>query len=209
MRVLVTAGPTREYLDPVRFISNASSGRMGFAIASAARRAGHDVTLLAGPVQLEEPEGVTVVRFATCSQLGERLAEHFPSCDALVMAAAVGDYRPETCFPTKLRRRSGPISVRLYPTEDLLAGVAATKRDGQQIVAFAVEDGTPEQIQDKARAEMAAKGADYVVVNPPAAMEAADSEACILSRTQVALDWAPRPKEELARQIVALLSRTG
>ena len=211
MRVLVTAGPTREYIDTVRFITNASTGRMGYAVAEAAGRAGHDVTLLSGPVSQELVASAKklkckVVPFVSVADLKAALEERFDACDALVMAAAVGDFRPNKAFPGKLRRADGPIVVSLFPTEDILAGVGKRKREGQTIVAFAVEVGTHEQVEGKARREMKAKNADYVVVNTPAAMAAEESSACILSPTGLVMPWGVRPKEALAEEIVRLLS---
>lgn len=207
MRVLVTAGPTREYLDAVRFITNASSGRMGYAVAAAAVAAGCEVTLLTGPVALPPPAGCEVVRFVSVDELKGSLGECFPACDALVMAAAVGDFSPERRVEGKIPRSGGPVTVRLLPTEDVLAGVAAGKRPGQVVVAFAVEAPPRERAAAKARAEMSAKGADFVVVNTPAAMGAADSDACILSPDGGPLPWGERSKQELAEQIVAILPR--
>jgi len=209
MRVLVTAGPTREYIDPVRYISNASSGQMGYAVAAAAAATGHEVTLLSGPVSLAAPPGCTVAPFVSVGDLKTALEQRFDWCDALVMAAAVGDFMPEARSPAKLRRGGGPIVVRLLPTEDLLAGLRGRKRPGQVVVAFAVEDGPAERIEAKARAEMAAKGADFVVANTPGAMAAAGSLACILSADGVVLPWGHRPKEVLAAEIVGLLGKGG
>jgi len=207
MRILVTAGPTRQYIDTVRFITNASSGRMGFAVAAAAAAAGHDVTVLAGPVNQTGPQGCKVVSFVTVDDLKHALAEHFDSCDALVMAAAVGDFAPAEVLPAKLSRRGGTVNLQLHPTEDLLAAVAAGKRADQTVVAFAVEDGPLEQIQAKARGELGEKCADYVVVNTPRAIDADKSEACILTADGVALPWASRTKDALADQIIRLLER--
>ncbi len=206
MNVLITAGPTREYIDTVRFLSNASSGRMGAGVARAAAKAGHEVTLLLGPVSVDVPADCRVVPFVSCDDLRSALDELFPSADALIMAAAVGDFRPERTYPSKLHRRNGPITVRLYPTEDILASLGSRKRHDQRIVSFSVEDGRQDQVEQKARAEMAAKNADFCVVNPPAAMNAAESEACILTPTGTALPSAMRPKEDLAREIIRLLS---
>ena len=205
MRILVTAGPTRQYIDTVRFITNASSGRMGFAVSEAAAAHGHDVVLLAGPVCLAPPPGCRTVGFVTIDDLQAALAEHFPWCDALVMTAAVGDFRPRRVEGRKLHRRAGPVTLELVPTEDLLAGVSAGRRDDQRVVAFAVEDGEVDEIQAKARGEMRAKGADFVVVNTPQALGAAESEACVLSRDAVVLEWRRRTKRQLAGEIVRLL----
>ena len=205
MRVLVTAGPTREHIDAVRFISNASSGRMGCAVAAAAVAAGHEVTLLAGPGVTDLPDGCDVARFVSVEDLARELDDRFDRCDALVMAAAVGDFRPQRRAEGKIPRRGGPVTIRLIPTEDLLAGLAGRKRPGRAIVAFAVEDPPPAKAEARARSEMPAKGADFVVVNTPAAMGAADSEACILSAGGVELPWARRSKTELAARVVSLL----
>lgn len=207
MRILVTAGPTREYVDPVRFITNASSGRMGYAVAAAGARAGHEVTLLTGPTGLAAPAGVRVEAFTTVEELKAGLAGRFGACDALVMAAAVGDFRVERVADKKISRKGGPIDVRLIPTEDVLAGVAAKRHAGQRIVAFAVETGTREEMEAKARGEMKAKGADFVVLNTPEAMGQERSEACILSPDGVALAWGLRAKDALAAEIVRLLER--
>jgi phosphopantothenoylcysteine decarboxylase / phosphopantothenate---cysteine ligase len=209
MRVIVTAGPTRQYLDTVRFLTNASSGRMGYAVAAAAVGAGHDVTLLTGPVALDPPTGCEVVPFVSVDELKQALDERFGDCDALVMTAAVGDFRPEKVAPAKLHRAGGPVTIRLIPTEDVLAGVAAGKRDDQIVVAFAVEDGAPEQIEDKARREMTSKHADFVVVNTPAAMAAEASSAAILSPDGTVLPWADRPKDALAEEVVKLLGESA
>jgi phosphopantothenoylcysteine decarboxylase/phosphopantothenate--cysteine ligase len=206
MNVLVTAGPTREYIDDVRFITNASSGRMGLACAAAAAAAGHRVTLLAGPAVPDGPAGVETVRFISVADLKTALEEHFPAADALLMAAAVGDFTVEPRAPGKLGRANGPVCVTLVPTEDLLAGLAARRRAGQVLVAFAVEPGRDEA---KARRELAAKGCDYVVLNPPAAMAAEQSEACILAPDRTVLPWARRLKADLAAEIVRLVEFGG
>jgi len=207
MHVLVTAGPTREPIDAVRFITNGSSGRMGYALAAAAVRAGHDVTLLTGPVALDPPPACRTVRFVSVDDLAAALDEHFPACDALVMTAAVGDFRPEHRVEGKIPRSGGPVTIRLVPTEDLLAGLSARKRPGQLLIAFAVEDPPRKQAEAKARAEMRTKGADLVVVNTPDAMGREASEACILSRDDTRLPWATRTKAELAELVIAQLAQ--
>jgi phosphopantothenoylcysteine decarboxylase/phosphopantothenate--cysteine ligase len=218
MRILITAGPTREYIDSVRFLSNASSGRMGCAVARAALKAGHEVTLLLGAVCNDVPisagllvsatravEHLRIVRFQSVAELQNDLGDLFPDCDALVMSAAVGDFQVDKPAAAKLSRRAGAITLTLVPTEDVLAGVASGKRQGQKVIAFAVEDGPPEQAQAKALGEMRAKNADLVVVNTPAALGATHSEACILADRGVLLPWTRRSKEELASRIVELL----
>ena len=183
---------------------------MGVAVARAAIAAGHEVTLLLGAgATAEPPEGCRTVRFTSVEDLRQALDEHFGKCDALVMSAAVGDFRPERRSDGKLARADGPVTLRLLPTEDLLAGLAARKRPGQVVVAFAVEQPPPEAAEAKARAEMGPKGADFVVVNTPAAIGAHESLACILSADGLALPWASRPKEQLAAEIIRLLATGG
>lgn len=211
MNILITTGPTREYIDSVRFLSNASSGRMGCAVAAAARKAGDSVTLLHGPIDesalgnLADDAGCRRVGFMSFADLQRFIAEHFPACDALVMAAAVGDFTISKPLSKKLRRADGPITLTLTPTPDVLAGIATNKRANQKIVAFAVEDPPLQAAEEKARAELKSKGADFVVVNTPEAMGAPHSQACILSAEAILLPWAQRPKQELAEEIVRLL----
>lgn len=169
-RILITAGPTREPIDEVRFISNRSSGQMGLALADAADAAGHDVTLLLGPVLAPTTLGdrVTVRRFATTVDLEKLLTACFPNCDLLIMAAAVADYRVAKAIPGKTERKK-EMKIELEGTPDLVAGVAQTKRDDQQIVAFALEE--PHQLEDRAIAKMKRKGVDAIVANPLVTME--------------------------------------
>lgn len=209
MRIIITAGPTREYIDDVRFISNASSGRMGYAVAVAAAAAGHEVTLLAGPVTLADPPGCEVVRFVSVEELRAALTQRFGACDALIMTAAVGDFRPERRVAGKIARAGGPVDVRLVPTEDVLASVTAGRRVGQVVVAFAVESLPEPDAQAKALAEMQAKGADFVVVNGPEAMQADASRACVLGLGGVLLEWDARPKAELSQEIVLLVEQAA
>ncbi|MGB0768255.1 MAG: phosphopantothenoylcysteine decarboxylase [Phycisphaeraceae bacterium] len=175
MRILITAGPTREPIDDVRFISNRSSGQMGFALADAAASAGHDVTLLLGPVLLPPgvAERVTIHRFQTTADLESLLAEHFPQCDLLIKAAAVADYRPAERTRGKTPRGHG-LKIELEPTPDLVAACAKTKRDDQRIVAFALED--PLVLETRAVEKMKRKRVDAILANPLQTMDAGDIE---------------------------------
>jgi len=175
MKVLITAGPTREPIDDVRFISNRSSGQMGFALAEAASAAGHDVTLLLGPVLLPPSvaERVEVIRFNTTADLEMLLAQHFPECDVLIKAAAVADYRPAERVKGKTSRSDG-LSIKLEPTPDLVAGCAKTKRADQTIIAFALED--PLVLETRAVEKMQRKKVDAILANPLQTMDASDIE---------------------------------
>jgi phosphopantothenoylcysteine decarboxylase / phosphopantothenate---cysteine ligase len=179
MRILITAGPTREPIDAVRFISNRSSGKMGIAIAEAAADAGHDVTLLLGPVLVHASlhDTMRVYRFGSSAELKQLLEAHFPDCDLLVMAAAVADYRMQCVAEGKIKRESDTggtggeheLTLRLQPTPDLVAAVASTRRPGQKIVAFSLEE--PNELEERAVAKMKRKGVDAVVANPLGTMD--------------------------------------
>ncbi|HEV3409954.1 MAG TPA: phosphopantothenoylcysteine decarboxylase, partial [Chthoniobacterales bacterium] len=123
MRFVVTAGPTREPIDPVRFISNRSSGKMGYAIAAAALEAGHDVTLISGPVALEPPRGARVVKINSSDDLYDAVHEHTRDCDVLVMCAAVADYKPVETLAQKMPKHVGTFALQLTSTRDILASL--------------------------------------------------------------------------------------
>ncbi len=170
MHYLITAGPTHEPIDAVRFIGNRSSGRMGVAIATAARDAGHRVTLLLGPTSVEAPAGCELRRFRTTEDLRARLHETFPTCDILVMAAAVADFRPVMTDPSRKLERTGNLTLHLEATPDLLAEIAATARSTQRVVGFALEE--PARLEERARAKLARKGLHAIVANPLETMDA-------------------------------------
>jgi phosphopantothenoylcysteine decarboxylase/phosphopantothenate--cysteine ligase len=162
LRVLVTAGGTREPIDPVRFIGNRSSGRMGIALAAAAARRGAEVILIAANVALPAPAGVRRVDVETAAQLAAAAEEEFPSAHVLLMAAAPADFRAATPAAGKLQR-SGSLELSLEPTEDILAALSAGRREGQTIVGFAAEHGG--EAVERARGKLRRKGADLIVLN--------------------------------------------
>jgi phosphopantothenoylcysteine decarboxylase / phosphopantothenate---cysteine ligase len=162
LRALVTAGGTREPIDPVRFIGNRSSGRMGIALAAAAARRGADVTLIAANVALPEPAGVRRIDVETAEQLSRAAATEFPAAHVLLMAAAPADFRPASVAEGKLKRRDG-LDLHLEPSEDILASLAAARTAGQTIVGFAAEHGG-DAVQ-RAREKLSRKGADLIVLN--------------------------------------------
>jgi phosphopantothenoylcysteine decarboxylase/phosphopantothenate--cysteine ligase len=167
-RVLVTAGPTREPIDPVRYLSNYSSGKMGYAVAEEARDRGAAVTLVSGPVALAAPVGVEVVRVTTARQMQRAVAEAAARADAVIMAAAVADFRPARAAATKLRRGAGPPELRLAPTPDILRELPA--RPGLVKVGFALETGPG---LAAARRKLVEKGCDLVVLNDPTRADSA------------------------------------
>jgi phosphopantothenoylcysteine decarboxylase/phosphopantothenate--cysteine ligase len=161
-RVLVTAGPTREPLDPVRFLSNHSSGKMGVAIAAAAWRRGADVTLVAGPLQVAPPPGVRVLAVETTQGMCDAVAAELPQADALVMAAAPADFAPAERAERKLKKHDAPAALPLAPTPDILVATRERRRAGTVVVGFALE--TNDAVAN-GRGKLTAKGLDLVVVN--------------------------------------------
>jgi phosphopantothenoylcysteine decarboxylase / phosphopantothenate---cysteine ligase len=164
LRVLVTAGGTREAIDSVRFIGNSSSGRMGLALAEAARARGAEVTLIAANVSLPAPAGVRRREVISASELQEACEQEFPSCDVLLMAAAVADFRPASPQQGKIKKGERTrLELVLEPTSDVLSGLASRRREGQTLIGFAAEHGA--SAIEHARAKLAAKGLDAIVVN--------------------------------------------
>jgi phosphopantothenoylcysteine decarboxylase / phosphopantothenate---cysteine ligase len=205
LRVLVTAGGTREPIDPVRFIGNRSSGRMGIALAAAAARRGAEVTLIAANVALPEPAGVRRVDVETAAQLAEVAAAEFGSSQVLLMAAAPADFRPEAAVG-KLRRE-GSLDLHLEPTEDILAALAAERKPEQTIVGFAAEHGNDVV---RAREKLTRKGADLIVLNDvsnPAIGFESDENAATLISSDDEITLRQASKDEIAEQILDRLDR--
>jgi phosphopantothenoylcysteine decarboxylase/phosphopantothenate--cysteine ligase len=186
LRVLVTAGGTREPIDAVRFIGNRSSGRMGFALADEAARRGADVTVVAANVALPRNPAVRYVDVESAAELGAATTAEFDRCDVLLMAAAVADYRPADRRADKLKKSEAELELRLEPTDDVLSGLAARRRDGQLIVGFAAETGG--RALEYGREKLARKRLDAVVVNdvakPGVGFDAADNEVTIVTAEQ-------------------------
>jgi phosphopantothenoylcysteine decarboxylase/phosphopantothenate--cysteine ligase len=158
--VLITAGPTREKIDPVRYITNRSSGRMGYALAEAALRRGAHVLLISGPTDIMPPGAAVFTRVDSAEQMRHAVLEQLPQATIVIKSAAVSDYRPKAVAPQKLKRR-GPTSLELEPTTDILAELAS-KKTGQLIIGFAAET---EDVLENARKKLAKKSLDAIVVN--------------------------------------------
>lgn len=192
-RVLVTAGPTEEPIDAVRFIGNRSSGRMGTEIARAFADAGCGVTLLLGPVRGDVPvhSRIACVRFRTAAELAESLGREAPAHDVLVMAAAVADFRPASASPGKIVR-GGPLELRLEPVPDLLASLP--RRPGSLRVGFALEE--PGRLRERALGKLASKDLDAIVANPLETMESTSVDAAVLWRDGREERAAPGPVDK-------------
>ena len=201
--IVVTAGPTREHIDPVRYLSNESSGRMGFAIAAAAARRGHRTTLIAGPVELDTPAGVERVDVTSAREMLAATRRAFRAADALVMAAAVADWRPRRRFAGKWRKQPGSseASLELVQNPDILAAVAQRKGD-RLVVGFALETGSAAQAERRARRKLERKGADYIVLNDESALGAARTTVTVLGADGSSVRWADRTKRAVADLLV-------
>jgi phosphopantothenoylcysteine decarboxylase/phosphopantothenate--cysteine ligase len=205
--VVVTAGPTHEPIDAVRFLGNHSSGRMGFAVAAEAARRGARVTLVAGPVSLAAPFDVEVVHVETAAEMASAVAARFEDCDAVVMAAAVADFRPTGPRDDKIKKEGGPPAIALEPTEDILAGLG--KRKGRQVlVGFAAETT---EVLTEGRRKLSEKNLDLLVANrvgsPGTGFGSETNEAALLSREDVDVSLRQWSKAELAVAVCDRLAR--
>lgn len=202
LRILVTAGPTREYLDPVRFISNPSSGKMGYAIAAACAERGADVELVSGPVYISPPPGVKLYRVETAKEMFEKVMEIFPLCHVVFKAAAVGDYRPETYYPTKIKKDNDRLTLTLVKNPDILKELG--KRKGKCIlVGFAAET---ENIEEYAMKKMREKNLDFIVANDVtrqgAGFEKNTNEGLLITREGEVIAIPQMDKKEFAHRII-------
>lgn len=206
LRVVVTAGPTREYVDPVRFLSNESSGKMGFAIAAAAAKAGHHVTLIAGPVNQPTPQGVERVDVVSAREMLAALKESFADADALFMAAAVADFRPRRRLSGKWKKKEDGADdavLELVKNPDLLATVARRKGK-RKVIGFALETSNGVR---RALEKLRRKNADYIVLNDASALSAGRSSVQVFGAEGEVARVEDRPKAEVAAVLVSLLDR--
>lgn len=210
MRFLITAGGTREYIDPVRFISNASSGRMGYALVRAALKAGHKITLITAPASQPVPGAAEIIKVQSAAQMFEAVRKHFSRCDCLIMAAAVADYTPAYQAKTKIKRTGKPLSIKLKPTVDILkwAGkhkkprrqkAAGRRQRGQIVVGFALED---KNLRANAERKLKEKNLDMMIANTPAAIGADKSTVQIKIRGRRWLRLAQATKATIAKRII-------
>lgn len=206
MRMLLTAGGTREPIDAVRYLGNRSSGRMGAAVAAAALEHGHTVTAVVGQVSVALPEGATVERVETTRQMHDAVLGHWPDHDVLVMAAAVADFRPVRVTVAKLRREGGPQTLELEPTEDILAAAGAATRPGQVVVGFSLDEAT-DAARQRARQKLARKGCHLLVFNPLQTMDHPEVSAMLFWRDGREEVLEPSDKPTFARRLVTEIER--
>ena len=207
-KVLVTAGPTYEKIDPVRFIGNYSSGKMGFAIAEECAAQGADVTLVAGPVSLEcKHPGIKRVDVESAREMYDAAMSAFPSCDVAVLSAAVADYRPAQCAPVKMKRTADDMSIELTPNSDIAASLGAVKGEKQMLVGFALETNNAEE---NARLKLEKKNLDFIVLNSledKGAGFACDTNKVTIIDRQGKSDFPLKSKKDVAKDIVAHIAK--
>jgi len=202
-QILITAGSTREAIDPVRFISNRSSGKMGYAIAEAAHLRGANATLISGPTQLDPPNGVKVINIISAKEMHEAVMKNKDGQDAIIMAAAVADYRPSISFFQKLKKESETYNLKLLKTPDILNELGLSK-NGSLLVGFAAET---ENIEENAKEKLIKKNLDLIIANDAAAFESDASQVKIIDRTGNVESTPELPKLEIANKILDAVLR--
>jgi phosphopantothenoylcysteine decarboxylase/phosphopantothenate--cysteine ligase len=202
-RILITSGPTRQYLDPVRYLTNASSGRMGAALASAAIEAGHEVVVVSGPVDVDYPQQAEVIPVISTEDMLETCLKVFPRCDGLIGVAAPCDYRPVLVSSQKIRKTGKPLRLQLVETPDVVALLAAIKT-AQWMVAFALETEDPRM---RALQKLESKDCDLIVVNGPEAMHAADTRVEVISDEGDVLAKFSGSKPQVAQDIFRIIQQ--
>jgi phosphopantothenoylcysteine synthetase/decarboxylase len=201
MHILITAGGTREYIDPVRFISNASTGRMGYALARAAIKAGHKVTLISAPSALRQPKSAKVINVETAGEMFSAVKDNFDKVDCLIMAAAVSDYTPAKSSNIKIKKANTDLEIKLKPTKDILAWTGKNKKN-KLVVGFALED---RNLKTNAEAKLRNKKLDMIVANRPAAIASERSSVYIKTPSTDWLELKNMKKESTALKIIRLI----
>ncbi|WP_237607617.1 phosphopantothenoylcysteine decarboxylase [Roseimaritima sediminicola] len=197
-RILITSGPTRQYLDPVRYLTNGSSGRMGAALAAAAVEAGHEVVVVSGPVQTVYPPEAKVVSVLTTDQMLEAACEHFEDCDGAIGAAAPCDYQPRQIALQKISKSGQPYLLELIETPDVIATLGQRKRADQWVVGFALET---EDRHFRAIVKLERKHCDLMISNGPEAIDADTNQVEVLDRQGTVLERLAGSKTEVAKAI--------
>ncbi|MCM8762498.1 MAG: phosphopantothenoylcysteine decarboxylase [Candidatus Omnitrophica bacterium] len=203
MKVLITAGPTREYIDPVRFISNPSTGNMGYLIAGECVKNGYDVVLISGPVYLEVPRGVKYIMTETAEEMKKAVLKYFPQIDVLVMSAAVSDWRPAKKSKEKIKRKK-EWKLKLVPNPDILKEVVKIKRVDQKVIGFALET---EDIIKNAKKKLKEKKLDLIVADTPDFFgKGKASKVVFIFKEGRVEEFKMIEKEDVAKKIVSILN---
>ena len=201
-RILITSGPTRQYLDPVRYLTNGSSGRMGSALAQAALDAGHEVVIVSGPVAIEYPTEAEVHFVISTDEMLRVAQDQFVRCDGLIGVAAPCDYRPVRVQRQKISKTGSPLILELVETPDIVAALSAQKRSDQWVVGFALET---QDHHFRALRKLEQKRCDLMVLNSPTAMDASETSVEIVAPTGTVLETASGPKPVVAAVILATI----
>lgn len=201
-RILITSGPTRQYLDPVRYLTNASSGRMGAALAEASLAGGHDVVVITGPVEVSYPSAAEVIPVVSTEEMMEASRTAFANCDGLIGAAAPCDYRPVKVQPNKIAKTGEPLTLHLIETDDIVATLGAEKGP-RWVVGFALET---EDHRLRALAKLERKHCDLIVSNGVEAMHALDNQVEIIDPAGRVLKQISGTKLEVAHEILAVIA---
>jgi len=201
-RILITAGPTRQFIDPVRYLTNASSGRMGAALATAAVAQGHEVVVVSGPVRVTYPVAAQVVPVVSTEQMLDVCLQEFVSCDGLIAAAAPCDYRPQQVASEKIAKTGEPLLLELIETPDIVAALAKRKRPEQWFVGFALE--TNDQ-HIRAMVKLERKSCDLMVLNGPQAINAETNQVEVMDRNGVVLKVLEGAKQAVADGILEVI----
>ena len=206
MNCLISAGPTREWIDPVRFLSNPSSGKMGYALARAAVDRGMQVTLVSGPTALKAPAGAEVLYVETAREMQEAMSQRFAKADLIIMAAAVSDHRPETRSKQKQKKEQMRMTLDLVANPDILMELGKQKKNGQTLVGFAAET---ENLLPNARKKLREKNLDWIVANDVSekdrGFQSDFNKISLLSKEQNEMDFEYQEKNSLARKIMEIL----
>jgi len=203
MHFLITAGPTREYIDPVRFISNGSTGKMGYACAAAAVRRGHKVTLVSGPVALKAEKKVKLIKVVTAAEMARAVQGEFRKSDCVIMTAAVTDYKPASTEKVKIRKAEQTLTLKLQNTVDILAELGRKKKQ-QILIGFAVQD---QAAKSRARQKIREKNLDAIILNSPASIGAERSDFHILRAGGKWESHTQTDKKKLATTIITLAEK--
>jgi phosphopantothenoylcysteine decarboxylase/phosphopantothenate--cysteine ligase len=203
MHLLITAGGTREYIDPIRFITNASSGRMGYALTLAAQKAGHKVTLISAS-DLQPPVGVEFVGVDSAAEMFGAVKKHFPRCKCLIMAAAVSDYTPFRSTKNKIKKQDKLLTIKLKPTVDILKWAGWHKKKNQIVVGFALED---KKLRANAEKKLKEKNLDMIIANTPAAIGADKSTVQIKTSVSPWTKIENATKVASAKRIIRLVEK--
>ena len=202
LHFVITAAGTREYIDPVRFISNASTGKMGFSLAEAAIKTGHKVTLITAPTSLTKPKHAKIVDVETSAEMFDAVKKYFHKSDCLIMAAAVSDYIPAKVSRTKIKKQNSDLTIKLKPTTDILKWAGDNKKPSQFLVGFALED---KAIRSRAEKKLKQKKLNMIIANTPSVIGADKTVVQIKTPSEKWIKFPQLTKYTTAKKIIKMI----